>query len=129
MRASSPGSDGVWNFDSILAYRAEHFPPEAPAEAEKPAEAEESEPGQALLPFSPALIYMPIELLTQNVGIKNLRLDLIKQEKGRIAQIVMTNGLTFDMGAVTCVSTISQVACFNDQGHGFSMSGARTSTY
>lgn len=88
-------TDGVWNFDSILAYRAIKFPP-APEEA-KPEEVE-SKPGESLLPFSPALLYMPFELLTQNVGIQNLRMDMIKEEKGRIAQLLVTSGLSFDMG-------------------------------
>ncbi len=90
-------TDGVFNFDSILAYRAIKFPPEPEVPEEKTAEQPE-EPGNALLPFSPALIYMPVELLTQNIGVKNLRMDMIKEEKGKIAQILMTNGLSFDCG-------------------------------
>lgn len=88
-------TDGIWNFDSILAYRAVKFPPDP--EDEKKTE-DTSSPRDSLLPFSPALLYMPIEILTQNVGIKGLRLDLIKEEEGKIAQILVTNGLTFDMG-------------------------------
>lgn len=88
--------DGVWNFDSILAYREVKFPP-SPEEA-KAEEGPKTTSGDSLLPFSPALLYMPFELLTQNVGIKNLRMDMIKEEQGRIAQILVTNGLSFDMG-------------------------------
>lgn len=90
-------TDGVFNFDPILKYREVKFPPEPEKPEEKKVEDAE-EPGNALLPFSPALIYMPVELLTQNIGIKNLRLDMIKEEKGKITQIVMTNGLSFDCG-------------------------------
>jgi hypothetical protein len=90
-------TDGVWNFDPILAYRAAHFPP-APEE-EKPKEEEKpSDPGAALLPFSPALIYMPIEIMAQNIGIKDLRLDMITEEKGKIASIILTSGLSFEVG-------------------------------
>lgn len=88
--------DGVFNFDSILAYRALKFPP-VPEEAKKE-EAKTAPVEGGILPFDPDLIYVPIQIMTQNVGVKDLRLDLIKEEKGQIAQIIMTSGLTLDLG-------------------------------
>lgn len=89
--------DGVFNFDSILAYRAIKFPPgpEEKVEEKKPEDVAE---GGALIPLDPNFIYMPLEVMAQNVGIQGLRLDLIKEQKGKIAQIVMTNGLSLDLG-------------------------------
>ena len=87
--------DGVWNFQGIIDYRNRKFPPEA-------APIEEESTSNALDKYyliSPAVIYMPIQILAQNIGIKNLKLDLIEESKGKIAKIIVTNGLSFDIGA------------------------------
>lgn len=88
--------DGVFNFDSILAYRAKKFPP-TPV-AEKVEEKKSADGGGMIIPLDPDLLYVPIEIMAQNVGLKDLRLDLIKEEKGKISQIIMTNGLSLDLG-------------------------------
>jgi hypothetical protein len=89
--------DGVWNFQGIIDYRARKFPPEPEAVVEEKKD-ESSGSGDMYL-LSPALIYMPIQIIAQNIGVKNLRLDLIEETKGRIGRILLTNGLTFDLGA------------------------------
>jgi hypothetical protein len=92
-------TDGVFNFQSILDFRAKAFPPvpEEPAKPEEPQpEKKPGTPPEFLL--SPTLAYMPVEILTRDIGIKNLRFDLIKEEKGQVSQIIMSNGLSIDLG-------------------------------
>jgi hypothetical protein len=86
--------DGIWNFQGIMDYRKRKFPSE-----EKVVEEAGSSSLDSYLLFSPTLIYMPIQILAQNIGIKNLRLDLIEESKGKISKIIVTNGLSFDIGA------------------------------
>lgn len=90
-------TDGTFNFASILAYRAQHFPPAPkPAEAAKPEAQPKSSGG--LLPLSPALLYMPFEILMQDIGIKDLSFDLVQTTAGRVTQVVAADHVSFDMG-------------------------------
>lgn len=93
--------DGVWNYQGILDYRARKYPAEAEVEAETPEEqkAEASSGSVNMFLLSPAMIYMPVQIMVQNIGIKNLRLDLIEETKGKFSKILVTNGLSFDVGA------------------------------
>lgn len=93
--------DGVWNFQGIVDYRTRKYPAEPETAAEVPEEQKDSSPTRlnSMFLLSPALIYMPIQIMVQNIGIKNLRLDLIEETKGKFAKILVTNGLSFDVGA------------------------------
>ena len=78
-------TDGVFNFQSILDYRAKAFPlePDTPQPIEpttRKATPEAMTPPEFLL--SPTLAYMPIEILTRNIGIANLSFELLKEEMG-----------------------------------------------
>jgi len=90
--------DGIFNFASILAYRERHFPAAAASPPVKVETGAKPEAGAGLLPFSPALIYLPIEVLAQNIGIKDLQLELETEEHGHVTQSIKTKGLTFDVG-------------------------------
>ena len=95
-------TDGVFNFAGIMAFRAEHFPPKQEL-AGPPAPPPPPPPGQVgkgLLPFDPSLIYLPFHLLVQNVGLENLALAMVKEEKGRVTQEIRASGLSLDLGLV-----------------------------
>ena len=88
--------DGLFNFDSILAYRAVKFPEDPQQQTPEEVGNESGHPGVEL-PFNPTLLFVPFDIMAQNVGIKNLRLDMIVEENGRIAQVFVTNGLSVDV--------------------------------
>ena len=92
--------DGRFNFESILAYRAEHFPKKAealPPAKEPPADKK----GTALLPLDPSTLSLPIRLLVENVGIKDLtvKMDVAADAKNAaVAQQTLIQGLSIDLG-------------------------------
>jgi hypothetical protein len=94
-------TDGSWNFDGILAYRRVNFGESQTSKNEDVKnDAPNSAPPAWFVRILPTLLYLPFDIMAQNIGIKNLRLDLIKEENGKIAQIIFTNGLTIDVGFV-----------------------------
>ena len=90
-------TDGVFNFSSIASYREGRFPPAMPPK-EQPAEQPKNKVGPTLLPIDPALIYLPFELLLQNVGIRDLSLDMEIEEKAQTVQRIVAEGVSFDVG-------------------------------
>lgn len=107
--------DGVWNFDSIAAFRAEHFhedfedfSDDSPSvdedsgstakEAELAEKSDEEKPSSEIVPLSPALLFLPFDIMAHNIGVTNLRLDMIEHNRGQISTVLMTSGLTMDMG-------------------------------
>ena len=92
--------DGHFNFEPILAYRAEHFPKKA-AEAPPPKEPISDKKGAALLPLDPSTLSLPIRLLVENVGIKDLtvKMDVAADRKNATtAQQTLIQGLSIDLG-------------------------------
>ena len=103
-------TDGIFNFAGIMAYRDAHFP--KPKELVGPPAPEPVKPpgpvGKGLLPFDPALLYLPVHLLVQNVGMENLVLALIKEDQGRITQQINSSGLSLDLG-LTWFGNVSSI--------------------
>ncbi len=92
--------DGHFNFEPILAYRAEHFPKKA-AEPPPPKEPPVDKKGAALLPLDPSTLSLPIRLLVENVGIKDLtvKMDVATDRKNAtVAQQTLIQGLSIDLG-------------------------------
>ena len=103
-------TDGIFNFAGIMAYRDAHFPkpkelvgPPAPEPVKAPGPV-----GKGLLPFDPALLYLPVHLLVQNVGMENLVLALTKEDQGRITQQINTSGFSLDLG-LTWFGNVSSI--------------------
>lgn len=95
--------DGKFNFDGILAFRAKNFPPDPNATPE-PDPAPEVPAGEtADMPpaflLSPTLAYMPLEILTRDIGIEDLHLDMDSFVSGKQTQALALEGFSTDLGA------------------------------
>jgi len=89
---------GHFNFDSILAYRAAHFPAEPKP---KPLAEEPTAKTGDLIPIDPRRLSLPVRLLIQNIGIANLSLDIKTDEdknNSTVAQHITLEGLSLDLG-------------------------------
>ena len=92
--------DGHFNFEPILAYRAEHVP-KTVEEPPPPKEPRSEKKGGALLPLDPSTLSLPLRLLVENVGIKDLtvKIDVAADRKNAtVAQQTLIQGLSLDLG-------------------------------
>ena len=71
--------DGKKNIDAILAFREEHFPT---SEIKEPP-MEQKEFSLNDIPISPSLVFLPLRIEIDNIGIENISFDYKKIENGK----------------------------------------------
>lgn len=87
--------DGVFNFAGILAFRKKHFPPLPPEPVKEELPEEESKSEGLFLPLHPKLIYLPLHLNIERIGISNALLNLKQIKDQKILMDLRSQGLNF----------------------------------